>query len=128
MFNQGFWPCPRQTEISLPGEFGFLILLAILTLVLTNIGNNLVVVFTMLSVVSMMLNQGIVFNAPVAVTMITVLGLAGLLLPASSVYGAMIHSCEMTTSASSIKYAFIAMLLMIATSMFILIPLGSILF
>lgn len=110
------------------GEFMFLVLIAIISLVLTNIGNNLVVVFTMLSVVTMMMNQGIVFNAPVAAIIITVVGLLGFVLPASSIYGAMIHSAEMTTSKTSIAYGTIALLLCIVMSIVYLIPVGQLLF
>ena len=65
------------------GEFMFLVLIAVLTLVLTNIGNNLVVVFTMLSVVTMMMNQGVAFNGQVAAIIITATGLLGFVLPDS---------------------------------------------
>lgn len=110
------------------GEFMFLVLIAVLTLVLTNIGNNLVVVFTMLSVVTMMMNQGVAFNGQVAAIIITATGLLGFVLPASSIYGAMIHSAEMTTSKTSILYGTVALILCVVMSIVYLIPVGQLLF
>ena len=78
------------------GEVGFLVVLAIITVILTNIGNNLAMGFTLLSIVSIMYNAGMAFNPMVAATLITILCLFGFMFPASSIGGAIIHASEWT--------------------------------
>ena len=50
------------------------------------------VCFIMLNIICMMFNNGVVFNMPAAVLMVTMLSLIGIVTPASSVIGAFIHS------------------------------------
>lgn len=131
--TEGTGIAPFVMQVLLPilngtGEYLFLVLLAVLTLFLTNVGNNLVVTFTMLSIVTMMMQQGIQFNSQVAVIMITVLGLMGYVLPASSIYGAMTHSNELTTSKSAMFAGLVACLVVVIVVAAIMIPLGMLLF
>ena len=110
------------------GEIGFLVVLAIITVILTNIGNNLAMGFTLLSIVSIMYNAGMAFNPMVAATLITILCLFGFLFPASSIGGAIIHASEWTTPKTIYKYVTLSLLLGMVIVMAIVIPLGNMLF
>lgn len=109
------------------GEVGFLVVLAIVTVILTNIGNNLAMGFTLLSIVSIMYNAGMQFNVMVAATLVTILCLFGFLFPASSIGGAIIHASEWTTPGTIYKYVTLSLLLGIAVVLLIVIPFGSML-
>ena len=94
-------------------------------MILTNIGNNVVVIFTMVSVVSMMVTQGLPINGALAVTVVLWTGLVtGYLLPAASVSAAMIFGCELTTSKSSLMQGVTMMIIWLAALAVFLIPLG----
>lgn len=109
------------------GEIGFLVLLAIITVILTNIGNNMAMGFTLLSIVSIMYNAGMQFNPMVAATLITILCLFGFLFPASSIGGAIIHASEWTTPKTVYKYVTISLVLGTVVVMAIVIPFGNML-
>lgn len=110
------------------GEVGFLVVLSIITVILTNIGNNLAMGFTLLSIVSIMYNAGMQFNPMVAATLITILCLFGFMFPASSIGGAIIHASEWTTPKMIYKYVTLSLLLGVVIIMAIVIPLGNMLF
>ncbi len=110
------------------GEVGFLVVLAIITVILTNIGNNLAMGFTLLSIVSIMYNAGMAFNPMVAATLITILCLFGFMFPASSIGGAIIHASEWTTPKMIYKYVSLSLLLGVVIILIIVIPLGNLLF
>lgn len=106
------------------GEFTFLFFLAVITFILTNFLNNLSITITMASVTISMYGAGVVFNVHLALTLIAVLGLFGLLTPAGSAYGAMIHSNEWTTTKSAYTAGFTMMLWMAIVIALVFIPLG----
>ena len=110
------------------GEVGFLVALAVLTLILTNIGNNLAMGFTLLSIVSIMYNAGMTFDPMVAATLITILCLFGFMFPASSIGGAIIHASEWTTPKMIYQYVSLSLLLGTVIVLAIVIPLGNLLF
>lgn len=107
------------------GAYWFLLLLALITMLLTNIGNNVVVILTMVSVVTMMASQGMPINGVLAACIVLWTGLVtGYLLPAASVSAAMIFGCEMTTPKSAMLQGVIIMVLWLAALAIFLIPLG----
>lgn len=110
------------------GEVGFMVALAIITVILTNIGNNVAMGFTLLSIVSIMYNAGMSFNPMVAATLITILCLFGFMFPASSIGGAIIHANEWTTPKMIYKYVSLSLLLGMVIILAIVIPLGNLLF
>lgn len=114
--------------LAMTSEYTFILLVVVVTLVLTNIANNMVVTFTMLSVVVMLYQQGVVFNAPLTVLCIATTGLIGLVLPASSVYGALLHSNEMNTTASAVQSGILTCVAVILSMAILVIPVGLMLF
>lgn len=101
----------------------FLLLLGIITFVLTNVANNVAVTITMMTIAMTMAAQAS-FNLQVALMVITVFGVAGLLTPAGSVNGAMIHAHEFTTTKSAYTAGIIMMIFLILVMALVLIPCG----
>ena len=89
-------------------NFMFLFILGMITFILTNCANNVAVTITMMTIAMAMAAQAD-FNLQAALMVITVYGVIGLLTPAGSVNGAMIHAHEFTTT----KSAYISGIIMI---------------
>lgn len=109
-------------------EIVFLVLLAVLTLILTNISNNNAVLFTFMAIAGSFYSNGLITNAPAALFIITFASALGFYTPAASGFGAMIHSSECVTSASVYKYGFIILLYLIFMFTIIVIPMCQFLF
>lgn len=110
-------------------EYWFLLFIGAITLCLTNIGNNVVVIFTMVTVVKMMLDAGLPINGPLAVGVILFSGLStGYLLPSASVSASLIYGCDMTTSKSSVIQGVTIMILWMIMLAIIMIPAGLLFF
>lgn len=106
----------------LPG-YGFLLALGIITFVATNLANNVAVTITMMTIAMTMATQAN-FNLQVALMVITVFGVIGLLTPAGSVNGAMIHAHAFTNTKSAYTAGGIMMVYLTLIMAFVLIPLG----
>lgn len=111
------------------GEYGFMLLLTIVCIILTNLANNVVVAMTMNSVVIMMVSQGVEINGVLAIAIITFMSLcSGMLLPSSSISGAMIYGNELVDSKFALLQGFIIMALFVLLAAVFIIPVGLILF
>lgn len=97
----------------------FYIIIGIVTVIATNIGNNMAMGFTLLSVTSILYNAGLDFNPMIAAILITILCLFGFLLPASSIGGAIIHASEWCDKKSIYKY--VSLMLVVGTAIVIAI-------
>ena len=106
----------------LPG-YAFLLALGIITFIATNVANNVAVTITMMTIAMTMATQAN-FNLQVALMVITVFGVVGLLTPAGSVNGAMIHAHAFTTTKSAYTAGAIMMVYLTLVMAFVLIPLG----
>ena len=84
--------------LSTVSEYWFLLLLGLMTLILTNIGNNVVVIFTMAAVVRMLVGAGLAVNGPLAVMVVLFSGMStGYLLPSASVAASLVFGSDMNT-------------------------------
>ncbi len=110
------------------GQYAFMIILAVLALVLTNIANNVAVMFVLMAMAGSFYSSGLITNAPAALMIITLATIMGFYTPASSAYGAMLHSCELVTSRSVYKYGAIVMVFMVLIFAVVVIPLCYVLF
>lgn len=111
------------------GQYWFLLLLAGITLVLTNIGNNVVVIFTMCSVVMMMVKNGLPINPTLAIVVVIWSALeTGYLLPSASISASLIYGCDMNTSKSSMLQGVRVMIMWAIVLAVALIPLGQFIF
>jgi len=104
-------------------SYWFLVALGFVTFFLTNFANNVAVTITMMTIAMTMATQ-FNFNLQVALMVITVYGVIGLLTPAGSVNGAMIHAHDMTTTKSAYIAGTIMIIFMTIVMMLVLIPLG----
>ena len=105
-------------------NFMFILVLGIITFIMTNLANNVAVTITMMTI-AMALSAQADFNLQTALMVITVFGVIGLLTPAGSVNGAMIHAHEFTTTKSAYIAGIIMIVFMIVIMAFVLIPLGT---
>lgn len=106
-------------------EIMFYVIISIITVIATNVGNNMAMGFTLLSVVSVLYNAGMQFNPMVAAVLITILCLFGFLFPASSIGGAIIHANEWCDKKSIYKYVSISLILGTVIVVAIVTLLGS---
>ena len=104
-------------------SYAFLLALGFVTFFLTNFANNVAVTITMMTIAMTMASQ-FNFNLQVALMVITVYGVIGLLTPAGSVNGAMIHAHDMTSTKSAYIAGIIMMVFMTLVMALVLIPLG----
>ena len=104
-------------------SYSFLLALGIITFLLTNFANNVAVTITMMTIAMTMAAQA-QFNLQVALMVITVYGVIGLLTPAGSVNGAMIHAHEFTTTKSAYIAGAIMIVFLTIIMALVLIPMG----
>ena len=109
-------------------EYWFLLLIGAVTLILTNIGNNMVVIFTMVTVVKMMMGAGMAINGALAVAIILFSGLStGYLLPSASVSASLIFGSEMNTPKSALLQGITVIIVWMLLLAFVMVPLGRLL-
>jgi sodium-dependent dicarboxylate transporter 2/3/5 len=109
------------------GPITFLIALAVAVIIITNIANNVAVAMIFISIIGMMHNQGIEVNVGVAATIITIASINGILTPASSIVGAMIHSHPYVDAMGAYKYGLLNIIYLIILISVIMIPMAYIL-
>lgn len=111
------------------GEYGFLLLLALITCILTNIANNVAMTMTMVSVVLLMVGQGLAINGAVAIMIVMYMGIcSGMLLPSASAGAAMLFGSDSSTAKSFFVQGLMVMILFMLMAAFVWIPLGKLLF
>lgn len=104
-------------------SYWFLMCLGVVTLILTNFCNNVAVTITMMTVAMSMATQ-FDFNLQVALMVITIFGVIGLLTPAGSINGAMIHAHDFTTTKSAYIAGIVMIVFMTLVMALVIIPLG----
>jgi len=109
-------------------ELVVIVLLAIFTLVMTNLSNNTAVMFVFMAVAGSLYSAGVLTNAPATMLIITYASIMGYYTPGSSAYGAAIHSFDLCTSGTVYKYGFITMVLVLVCMLITIVPLSFILF
>ncbi len=121
----GITPMISQLMAPLFGlpSYVFLLTLGLITFLATNVANNVAVTITMMTTAMTMATQ-VDFNLQVALMVITVFGVIGLLTPAGSVNGAMIHAHEFTTTKSAYISGIIMFVYLSIIMALVLIPLG----
>ena len=104
-------------------DFAFLLALGVITFLATNFANNVAVTITMMTIAMTMAAQ-VGFNLQVALMVITIYGVIGLLTPAGSVNGAMIHAHSFTTTKSAYIAGTIMIVFMTIVMAAVIIPMG----
>ena len=105
-------------------DYVFLLALGVITFVATNFANNVAVTITMMTIAMTMAAQLPGMNLQVALLVITVYGVIGLMTPAGSVNGAMIHAHAYTTTKSAYIAGAIMLVFMTIVMAAIFIPVG----
>ena len=105
----------------------FIVLLAVVSVILTNIFNNIVICMVMLSILSAYATAYTV-NEPVALTILTVCACLGYMLPSSSVSGAILHGNDYLSAAEIYKYLFAVLAAITLVIIFIGVGLGFVLY
>lgn len=101
----------------------FLLVLAVVTIVLTNLGNNIAVCFVMINLTCAMYNNGFPVNITAAALIISLSSVfVAYLTPAASLPGALMHSNPAMTSASVYKGTVILMIYGALLLMAVVVP------
>lgn len=82
------------------GPWMFILVVCGISLVATNFLNNMAVLMVLLNVVAMFYNAGMQFNIELLSVLLTVFAVSGIVTPAASIYGAMVHAHEYATPTS----------------------------
>jgi len=106
---------------------GIVIALIAIALVLTNIFNNLAVTFILLAVVGSLYSSGVPIPLNACAVVLSIFPMIGIVTPAASAYGAMLHSNEFTTAKSLYIYGSIVVLYMILVGALVFGPVITIL-
>lgn len=104
--------------------YAFILALGVITFIATNFLNNVAVTVTMITIAMTMATQIPGMNLQVALMAITVFGVIGLLTPAGSVNGAMIHAHAYTTTKSAYIAGVIMLVFEVLVMALVMIPLG----
>ena len=101
----------------------FLLILAVTTIILTNLGNNIAVCFIMINLTCAMYNNGFPVNITAATLIISLSSVfVAYLTPAASMPGALLHANPMLTSASVYKGTVILMIYGALILMAVVVP------
>lgn len=90
----------------------------------TNFANNMAIMMIGFTLLGSMIAGGMPLPGPMLAAGIMLFSQIGILLPASSMWGAMLHSLDMTTPGSMYKYGGLAMVYILIVGCLIYIPLG----
>lgn len=111
--------------LSTVSEYWFLLLLGLMTLILTNIGNNVVVIFTMAAVVRMLVGAGLAVNGPLAVMVVLFSGMStGYLLPSASVAASLVFGSDMNTPKTALLQGVVVIVTWMLLLAFVMVPVG----
>lgn len=106
----------------------FMLLVFLITLILTNFANNTVVMVLMITIINVYAPQ-MSLNLPIMAFLMLFMSQTAFLLPASSVYGALVHSqAEIVSKRQLYISALMTMTAALLTMILTAIPLGSLLF
>lgn len=86
--------------LSTMGPWMFIIVVCGISLIATNFLNNMAVLMVMLNVVAIFYNSGMPMNIQLLSCILTVFAVSGIVTPAASIYGAMVHAHEYSTAKS----------------------------
>jgi len=110
------------------GAIGIAAFMFTVMLVATNFANNMAIMMIGFTVLGSMIAGGMQLQGAMLAAGIMLFSQIGILLPASSMWGAMLHSLEMTTPASMYKYGVLAMIYVVVVGCLVYIPLGMLVY
>lgn len=94
----------------------------------TNFCNNMAIMMIGFTILGSLIAGGMPLNGPMLAAGIMLFSQIGILLPASSLWGAMLHTLELTTPATIYKYASLALIYCVVIGCAVYIPLCAIVY
>ena len=108
------------------GTMGIAIFMFTVMIVATNFCNNMAIMMIGFTILGSLIAGGMPLNGPMLAAGIMLFSQIGILLPASSMWGAILHSLDMTTTSSIYKYAALAIIYCIIVGCAVYIPMSMI--
>ena len=110
------------------GTVGIAIFMFAVMIIATNFCNNMAIMMIGFTILGSLIAGGMALNGPMLAAGIMLFSQIGILLPASSLWGAMLHSLELTTPSAIYKYAGLAIIYCIVVGCAVYIPLSAIVY
>lgn len=103
-----------------------MIVIAIFTfaLIATNVANNMAILMICYAMVAGLIAGGLPINGSLVASGLLIFSMWGFLLPSSSMWGAIIHTADMTTPGSIYKNVILLLIYILVTMAVIFVPLG----
>lgn len=106
------------------GPWMFILVVCAISLIATNFLNNMAVLMVMLNVVAIFYNSGMPFNIELLAVLLTTFAVSGIVTPAASIYGAMVHAHEYSTPTSTYTAGIIVSVFLFVIAVAITFPLS----
>ncbi len=110
------------------GAMGVTLFIFALMLIATNFCNNMAIMMIGFTLLGSLIAGGFALNGPMLAAGIMLFSQIGILLPASSLWGAMLHSLDMTTTSAIYKYAALALIYCLVVGCAVYIPLSALVY
>lgn len=110
------------------GSIGIAVFMFAVMLIGTNFCNNMAVMMIGFTILGSLVAGGMPLNGPMLAAGIMLFSQIGILLPASSLWGAMLHTLELATPKAIYKYAILAMIYVIVVGCAVYIPLSALVY
>ena len=110
------------------GAVGIAIFMFTVMIIATNFCNNMAIMMIGFTILGSLIAGGMPLNGPMLAAGIMLYSQIGILLPASSLWGAMLHTLELTTPSAIYKYAGLAIIYCIVVGCAVYIPLSAIVY
>ena len=110
------------------GAMGVTLFIFALMLFATNFCNNMAIMMIGFTLLGSLIAGGFALNGPMLAAGIMLFSQIGILLPASSLWGAMLHSLDMTTTSAIYKYAALALIYCLVVGCAVYIPLSALVY
>ncbi|MBP3624259.1 MAG: hypothetical protein J6J05_00315, partial [Peptococcaceae bacterium] len=110
------------------GKSGLFIVVfaALLTLILTNVANNVAIAFLMVNIMIALYQAGIAFNLMAATVLIIFMSVVAIVTPAASIMGAMLHSAKSCTPGAIYKWSPLICLYTMIVALLVMVPFTTI--
>lgn len=105
------------------GPLSCILLVAFIVLLLTNFLNNIATMFIFIAVICAIYANGVDIPFVAVIQLIPTLGMVGIAIPASSLFGALYYAQDYTTPASIAKCSFILILYVVIMTAVVYVPL-----
>lgn len=110
------------------GPVAIVIVIFTFALIATNVCNNMAILMICYALVAGLIAGGLPINGALVASGLLIYSMWGFLLPSSSMWGAIIHTTDLTTPAAIYKHVTLMLIYILVTMVVIFIPLGMLAF